>query len=53
MAAMKILKKSFLVSSMMIKQLIHEIKIQSFIDHPNIIKLYCFFDDEENIYLLS
>lgn len=29
-----------------------EIKMQSFFDHPNILKLYGFFDDEENIYLI-
>jgi serine/threonine protein kinase len=32
-------------------QLISEIKIQSFLDHPNLIKLYDFFCDEQNVYL--
>ncbi len=29
-----------------------EVKIQSFFDHPNIVKLYSFFSDGSNIYLL-
>ena len=33
-------------------QLIYEIKIQSFLDHPNIVKLYAFFSDQEHIYLV-
>ncbi len=34
------------------EQIGREIKIQSFINHPNIIKLFGFFDDEERIYLI-
>lgn len=33
-------------------QLIREIKIQSCVDHPNIVRLYGFFYDEGQIYLL-
>lgn len=33
-------------------QLIREIKIQSCLDHPNITKLYGFFDDDKNVYLM-
>lgn len=29
-----------------------EIKMQAFFDHPNILKLYGFFHDEENVYLI-
>ena len=29
-----------------------EIKINMFLDHPNLAKLYHFFDDEEYIYLV-
>lgn len=32
-------------------QLIREIKIQSYLNHPNIIKLYTFFSDQRYIYL--
>lgn len=34
-------------------QLVREIKIQSFLNHPNIVKLYTFFADESNIYLVQ
>lgn len=36
----------------MINQLIREIKIQMFLDHPNLVKLYAHFHDDYNIYLL-
>jgi serine/threonine protein kinase len=33
-------------------QLVREIKIQSFLNHPNIVKMYAFFTDETHIYLV-
>jgi serine/threonine protein kinase len=33
-------------------QFIREIKIQMFLNHPNIIKMYGYFDDPLNIYIL-
>jgi len=36
----------------MTDQLIKEIKIQSFCNHENILKLYGFFDDAEFIYII-
>ncbi len=33
--------------------IINEIKIQYKAIHPNILKLYGFFDNEENIYLIN
>ena len=47
-ALKKIKKKS--VTDM--NQFINSIKIHSFLDQPNIIKLYSVFDDSEHIYLL-
>lgn len=35
----------------MMKQMINEIKIQAFCNHPNLIQLYDFFDDRDRIYL--
>jgi|GEM_PF-5094668 len=29
-----------------------EMKMQLFLQHPNILKLYGYFDDSENIYLI-
>lgn len=34
------------------EQFMTEIKMQSFFNHPNILKLYGFFDDSENVYLI-
>jgi serine/threonine protein kinase len=31
---------------------VREIKIQSYLDHPNIVQLYTFFCDEESLYLI-
>ncbi len=36
----------------MINQLIRQIKIQMYLDHPNLVKLYAYFSDDYNIYLL-
>ena len=36
----------------MLPQFISEIKIQMFLDHPNIVKLYGFFDDASNFYII-
>lgn len=55
---MKVINKSHIQAETveethkMINQLIREIKIQMFMNHPNLIKLYSFFGDEYKIYLL-
>jgi len=36
----------------MISQLIQEIKIQAFLNHPNIVQFYSVVYDEQNIYLV-
>ena len=36
----------------MLDQFIQEIKIQLFLDHPNIVKLYSFFDDSLYFYIV-
>lgn len=36
----------------MLDQFINEIKIQMFLDHPNIVKLYGFFDDSSYFYII-
>ena len=35
-----------------VNQLIRELKIQSYLEHPNIVKLYHYHIDQENVYLL-
>ena len=34
------------------EQFIRELKIQTYLNHPNIIRMYGFFDDQTNIYIL-
>lgn len=34
------------------EQLLMEIKMQLYFNHPNILKLYGFFNDKDNIYLI-
>ena len=36
----------------MLEQFINEIKIQMFLEHPNVVKLYGFFDDTLNFYII-
>lgn len=43
--ALKQIKKDSIVKNNMEEQLLMEIKMQSFFNHPNILKLYGFFDD--------
>lgn len=50
--ALKILDKKQLMKSKVEHQLRREIEIQSFLDHPNILKMYGFFWDRKKIYLI-
>lgn len=34
------------------EQIIMEIKLQSYMNHPNILKMYGYFCDQKNIYLI-
>lgn len=49
---MKTVPKALILEEKIIGQFTRELKIQSCLDHPNITKMYGFFDDKENIYLL-
>jgi len=48
--AMKIIKRS---ESTLEGSILDEIKILKTLDHPNIIKIYEFFQDEKNLYLIT
>jgi hypothetical protein len=50
--ALKILNKLEVQRLTSERLIVREIKIHSFVDHPNIIKLYGFFHDDQNIYLI-
>jgi serine/threonine protein kinase len=52
LVAIKILYKRQLCKSGVLKQLQREIEIQSHLNHPNILKMYGFFYDDEKIYLI-
>lgn len=36
----------------MVNQFITEVKIQTFLDHPNIVKIFGIFDDAKKVYLI-
>lgn len=50
--ALKVIDKKELRESQMENQLLFEIKIQSFLNHPNALRMFGYFNDEKNIYLL-
>lgn len=50
--ALKKVKKENIVKNKLENQFIMEIKMQLHLNHPNILKLYGFFADQENIYLI-
>lgn len=50
--AMKVINKKELKESEMEGQLMFEIKIQTFLNHPNALKMYGYFSDNKNVYLL-
>lgn len=52
MLAMKIVEKKKIIQEKLLEQFIRELRIQSFLNHPNIISLYGFFSDETHFYTL-
>lgn len=50
--AMKIVEKKKIVKDGLLEQFIRELRIQSFLNHPNIISLYGFFTDDTHFYTL-
>ena len=51
--ALKVIKKSRYKSPAELKMIKNEIAIMKIVDHPNIVKLYEFFEDEENFYIIT
>lgn len=51
--ALKIIKKSRYTTPAEIKTIKNEINLMKVVDHPNIVKLFEFFEDHENIYILT
>ena len=52
LVALKVIKKKTIKDSKMANQIKNEIKIQSCLSHPNVLKLYGFFQDDEQFYLI-
>ena len=50
--AIKQISKILVVKNRMEAQLALEIKLQMFISHPNILRLYHFFEDSDSVYLV-
>ena len=50
--ALKIQNKAELKKNNMVERYILEVKIQAYLNHPNIVKLYGIFDDKDNIYMI-
>lgn len=50
--ALKVLNKIIIRQLKAQKQVIREIKIHSYLNHPNIIKLYGVFHDDDNVYMI-
>jgi aurora kinase len=52
LVALKRVKKSVIKAHKLENQFVMEMKMQLFFKHPNILKLYGYFHDEESIYLI-
>ena len=50
--AIKKVPKDMIKSHLMVDQFILELKLQTFLNHQNILSLYAHFDDETHIYLI-
>lgn len=46
------IEKRLLIEEDITEQFIRELKIQQFLNHPNIIKMYGYFADETYIYII-
>lgn len=46
------MSKSKIKEADMVDQVFWEIKLQTYMNHPNILKMYGFFHDAKNIYLI-
>jgi calcium-dependent protein kinase len=51
--ALKIIKKSRYKTNAEIKMIKNEIAIMKLVDHPNIVKLFEFFEDDENFFIIT
>ncbi len=52
MVALKVMKKSRIEQLKAQKNIVREICIHSYIEHENIVQMYGFFHDDNNVYLI-
>lgn len=50
--AIKVLSKTKIKEAEMEDQIVMEIKLQMYMNHPNVLKMYGHFHDSKNIYLI-
>ncbi|KAI9223515.1 hypothetical protein BC828DRAFT_375675 [Blastocladiella britannica] len=50
--ALKVIAKVSVRSSKHLQKLRHEIKIQFKMEHPHVVELYCYFEDDDHYYML-
>ena len=50
---MKVISKELIPSGVDSTEISNEIKILSRLDHPNIMKIYEFFEDKNNFYIIT
>lgn len=51
--AMKVISKEYISKELNANQVANEISILRVLDHPNILKIFEFFEDEDNFYLVT
>lgn len=51
--ALKILKKSNYPNASELAQLRNEINVMKMVDHPNIVKLFEFYEDDKNFFIVT
>jgi polo-like kinase 4 len=50
--AIKIIDKQLVMTSELVQRVKNEVSIHSTLDHPNILRLFHFFEDDRNVYLV-
>ena len=50
--AIKVINKKKIIDNKLTEQIKLEVKIMYQLDHPNVVKLYNHFEDEDNFYLI-
>ena len=52
LCAVKVIPKKLIVEENMLEQIVRELKTQSFVNHPHVLKIYGYFEDLLNFYIV-